>query len=347
MSIPVTELVSKLWGVVGAKNISALFKPGQIRREGIATIEIKRKEMLILAQTKKEIEDVESGSAIVSLTDFNNPKIISLRGPQEYDTSDKMEPYINIENITQTISTQLVANEIQKEVNIAKSLLIAEDILKNDKSEPSQENIEDDWLLRWRDSASTSSSEKLQELWGRVLAGELKTPGTYSLRTVDFIKNLTQKEAEKIQKLFTFLLFNRVIKKELLADGFEDEYLDEELKFNFLSEMQSLGILAGAESMGLATNFESARDDMFLVHYVYNEKVMYVRHDDPKKILSFNVLILTSLGRELRTLCPAIIDSHYLDYVIDIIKKQDFRVAIGDVVTNDDGTLSTINLVEV
>ncbi|MBE4702857.1 hypothetical protein GXB76_19935, partial [Citrobacter freundii] len=60
-----SKLAEKLWETVGANGISALCKPGQIRREGIAGIEVKRKEMLILAQTEKEIEDIKNCKAIV------------------------------------------------------------------------------------------------------------------------------------------------------------------------------------------------------------------------------------------------------------------------------------------
>lgn len=342
-----SKLAGKLLETVGAKGVSALFKPGQIRREGIANIEVKRKEMLILAQTEKEIEAIKNGNAIVSLTNFSNPKIISLEGGGEYDKLGEMEPYINLENITKKISTQLVANEIQKEVNIAKSLLVAEDILNSDQSDPTNENIEDDWLIRWRDSAATSSSEKLQDLWGRVLAGELKTPGKYSLRTIDFIKNLTQKEAEKIQKIFSFVMFGRIIKAKSMADGFENEYLDNELTFNFLSELQSLGVLAGVESMGLSTKFKSNDDKEYSFHDIYNDKVIHITHEDSTKILKFNVVILTPLGHELRSLCPVTIDIKYINYVIEIIKKQDFKVTIGQKIILSDGTLASRNRVEV
>ncbi|HII1671663.1 TPA: DUF2806 domain-containing protein [Salmonella enterica] len=343
----ISKLAEKLWETVGVKGFSALCKPGQIRREGIASIEMERKKMLILAQTEMEIEEIKSGKAIVSLNDFNNPKLISLEGPEQYDNSGKMEPYINIENLTKEVSTQLIAREIQKEVNIAKSILIAENVLLSDQTQPKDENVEEDWLLRWRDSAAMSSSEKLQQLWGSILAGEIKSPGTYSLRTIEFIKNLTQKEASNIQKLFSYILFGRIIKGEALSDNFDNEHIDKELTFNFLSNMQALGVIAGAESMGLSTKFKSNSKESFKLHCIYNEKVMHVVHDDPNKLLEFNVLILTPLGQELNSLCTSIIDSTYLNYVISVIKKQGFKVIIGDIVKHSDGKMTSINNVEV
>lgn len=335
--MPVSTLVEKLWETIGTKGISALCKPGQIRREGIANIEIERKRMLIMAQTEKEAEEVKSGKAMVSLTDFSNPKVISLEGSKQYDTSDRMEPYFNMENLTKAMSTKLIANEIHKEVNIAKALFIAEDVLSSDKSKPVQENIEDDWLYRWRDSAATSSSEQLQDLWGRILAGELKSPGSYSLRTVDFIKNLTQKEASKIQKLFSFILFDNIIKSNIQDDKFPNDYLKENLNYRYLAEMQSLGILSGVDSLGLTLTLRSLRKEIFFNYYMYNEKVMQITHEDPNNTLKLGVISITPLGHELRSLCPVTIDSNYLNHVINIIKTLGFTVFIGDCMQDENG----------
>ncbi|ALB56169.1 Membrane-fusion protein [Cronobacter universalis NCTC 9529] len=343
----VSKLVEKLWETVGAKSISALCKPGQIRREGLANIEIERKKMLILAQTEKEIEDIKSGKAIVSLNDFNNPKIISLEGEQQYDKSGSMEPYINMDSLTKTIRANFLANELQKEMNIANSLIIAEEILSTDQTEPTTEQIEDDWLYRWRDSASTSSSEKLQELWGRILAGEMKSPGSYSLRTIDFIKNLTQKEATQIQKLFSFVFFGNIIKNKEIGEDFNNEYLKEQLRFGFLSEMQALGVISGVESFGLTSTFKSLKEEEFYHFYIYNDKVMQITHNDPKKELILGVIILTPLGHELRSLCPVTIDSTYLNYVIELIKSLGFKITIGDYIEDTDGRCYSRNNVEV
>lgn len=342
-----SKLVTKLWETTAEKGIGALCKPWQMRREGVASLEMERKKMLVLAQTEMDVENIKSGKAIVSLNDLNNPKLISLENQQKYDNSGSMEPYIDFDNLKNAVSTQLIANEVQKEINIAKSLFIAEEILSVDQSEPTAENIEDDWLLRWRDSAATSSSEKLQDLWGRILAGELKSPGSYSLRTVDFIKNLTQKEANKIQKLFSFLFLDSIIKRENTGSRFNNEYLDNELNYNFLSEMQSLGIIAGVESMGLTSTFKSFREETFFHYHIYNNKIMQIKCDDPKKELKLKVLILTPLGNELKNLCPTTIDSIYLDHVIDTIKSLGFKIIIGDCIQKDNGEIYSRNEVEV
>lgn len=41
----------------------------------------------------------------------------------------------------------------------------------------------------------------MQDLWGRVLAGEVAQPGKYSLRSLETLRNLTQREAEAFRHL--------------------------------------------------------------------------------------------------------------------------------------------------
>ncbi|EFG1467058.1 hypothetical protein BRW12_003583, partial [Escherichia coli] len=72
-----------------------------------------------------------------------------------------------------------------------------------------------------------------------------------------------------------------------------------------------------------------------------------IKHDDPKKELKLMVLILTPLGHELKSLCPATIDSIYLNHVIDTIKSLDFKVIIGDCIRKEDGEIYSKNEVEV
>lgn len=340
-----SKLAIKLWETTTEKGIGTLLKPWQIRREGIANIEIERKKMLINAQTERDINEIKQGKAIVSLDDIANPKFIPLKASIEQDTYNHNEPYINIENLSNIVTSQVVAKEVQKEINIAKSLLIAEEILSLDQSEPTNENIEDDWLFRWRDSAATTTSEKLQDLWGRVLAGEMKSPGSYSLRTLDFIRNLSQREASDIQQLFSFELLNSIIKYEAPKDEYENEHLDNFLNVEYLIKMQALGIISGADSFGCTMTLPSRDKDSYVYFIEYNNKIMRITHDDLNHSIKFNIIMFTPLGLELRSLCSIHLDSEYLNFIIKSLKDKGFTVSIGDIFTNPDGSRLMINQV--
>jgi hypothetical protein len=182
-----------MWETTTEKGIGALFKPWIIRREGEATIETKRKELLILAQTEVDIGKIKRGEASLLLNDISNPKLIHTTN--SVDNDERVEPNFDIAKLVNDYNVLSSCEEIQKEVNITRALLHAEHALENDITDPSDDSIEDDWLYRWRDYARNTNSEKLQILWGNILAGEVKQPGAFSLRTLDFIKNLSQSEA--------------------------------------------------------------------------------------------------------------------------------------------------------
>ncbi|MDH7453540.1 DUF2806 domain-containing protein [Luteimonas composti] len=60
---------------------------------------------------------------------------------------------------------------------------------------------EQDWINRFFRAAEDISSEQMQLLWGRILAGEIKSPGSYSLRTLEFFRNLTRENATLLELL--------------------------------------------------------------------------------------------------------------------------------------------------
>ena len=61
-----------------------------------------------------------------------------------------------------------------------------------------------DWLIRFYEAAGNISNEKMQELWAKILAGEINHPSTFSLRTIDTLKNLSSRDAELFENLCSY-----------------------------------------------------------------------------------------------------------------------------------------------
>ena len=98
-----------------------------------------------------------------------------------------------------------MARNTQKIENVAEILAKAEQQFTPDEK-VSTEPVDKDWMTRFLDIAETISDDEMRELWARTLAGEVKKPGTYSLRTLDVLRNITKKEAELIVSASSFLL---------------------------------------------------------------------------------------------------------------------------------------------
>lgn len=98
------------------------------------------------------------------------------------------------------IEKRIIHRELKKQDNLNSINYIAAEQLQNEDT-VSDEPVDEDWATRFFNIAEDISNEEMQNLWGRILAGEVKQPGSYSLRTLDLLKNLNKREAECFMKV--------------------------------------------------------------------------------------------------------------------------------------------------
>lgn len=60
--------------------------------------------------------------------------------------------------------------------------------------------IDDDWLNQFEKEASQKSTEEMQEMFGRILAGEIQRPSSYSIRAVKILGELDKQTAKLFKK---------------------------------------------------------------------------------------------------------------------------------------------------
>lgn len=107
--------------------------------------------------------------------------------------------------LMQRAGTRLALQETIKQYNIESVVDNAYDILEKEVH-CSSEPVDQGWINRFFDSVADVSDEDLQKLWGKVLAGEIIQPKSYSLRTLETLKNLSKYEAELFQKISPCIL---------------------------------------------------------------------------------------------------------------------------------------------
>lgn len=78
----------------------------------------------------------------------------------------------------------------------------------------SDEPVDEGWINRFFGIVEEISDEELRNIWGRVLAGEIKKPKSYSLRTLETLRNITNEEAIIIVKAASFTLNNEFVYKD-------------------------------------------------------------------------------------------------------------------------------------
>lgn len=138
--------------------------PWKARQEGKAQI--------TWAKTQARIRDilVPSGSAIQGELDIS--QVITQRLQLQQEKGDN--------------NTRVVVGQAVREVG--------------DAEVPDQEPNHD-WTARFFDEVRSISSEELQLVWAKVLAGEVKRPGSTSIRTLSILRNLDQEVAVLFRRL--------------------------------------------------------------------------------------------------------------------------------------------------
>ena len=205
---PAEKLIEAVSGAIGK-----VYEPKHIRNMADA----KAYELQVISDTVRNNSDVPIvyGSTGVSI-----------------DTRD-------FEQIAKRASVRLTHQEITKQQNIEAVVDNAYEELENVEN-VSSKPVKPDWMFRFFNSVENISDKDMQTIWGHILAGEIKQPDTYSFRTLEKLKNMTQKEAKDFQ-MVSSLALQTGGRKFILG---EDSILNKHgVYFSHILELEECGLM--------------------------------------------------------------------------------------------------------
>jgi hypothetical protein len=323
MQWPGEKLVEKLWDTIADKGIGSLLRPWQMRREGTAAAEIKRLNLLVEAQAEVDAQAIRSGKRML-LRNGNLVESLSVETP--VCPAEVAPDLISLDEAVTIAAHNADIEALRREISISKAVAYAEAELAQEVRDPPPDTIADDWLLRWRENAAAVNSDDLQSLWGKVLAGEVKAPGQFSLRVLDFLRNLSQAEAQELE------LLSRVTTGEVILRC-DAEIAALGITRGVLEAAEELGILTGTGAMGLSWIISSELPDKYQAVIHTNNRAIWIQGSDPAKKVSIPCFQLTRLGRQVLQLAGGNVGENYLRAISAQIKPQGFEILIGDFAT--------------
>ena len=183
LSKPLTRLIEVI-----SQGIGAVSRPYLIRR----TADAKAHEVRVIASALKDVASQHQLPVV-----FKDGEVELWQKPEDGT--------LVLDNLScdDRSASRAEYRERKRQKNVESITSIAAVELLDQKDIP-DERPEEDWINRFFNAAEDVSSEQMQELWGRILSGEIKKPGSYSLKTLDFVRNLTKDDAailEQISKL--------------------------------------------------------------------------------------------------------------------------------------------------
>jgi hypothetical protein len=160
-----------------------------------------------------------------------------------------------------------------------------EEVAQHPGSGDAQGEISDDWLNSFSRIAEDKSSEDLQKLFAKILAGEIRQPGAFSLRTLQFVSTISREEADAISRFLSFIMHD-----EFVANLHEAKH-GPNLSMRIM--MEELGIASSPNSIGgLAWSGTIGAGNKMLIHgnargiLIENHTSTEVKFSIPCQVLS-------------------------------------------------------------
>lgn len=266
---PLTKLIEVI-----SKGTGILYDPVGIKRKAIAEAE----SLKIKSDAISEVLD-KHGSAVGALAlvceneklDFKNISELGDRALASRNYQNIIEQK-NVENIIASSIESMSGQVSEREVDI-------------------------DWRTRFFKKAREVSHDDMQKVWGKVLAGEVANPGTYSVRSLEVLSNLTQQEAELFRKLSGYIeLTSGYI---FLTERGSRQGFNHEFSYADILKLEDCGILMSQHDLSITVTFKPnihqalryRRGDIVLLNETANDLK-----------INMPIIPLTSSGKELLNL---------------------------------------------
>lgn len=219
-------------------------------------------------------------------------------------------------NIAEIVQQRLQFQEEKRQRNIGSIVgRIAEQL--GDKEVPDKEP-DHDWTARFFNYIQDVSSEEMQVLWAKVLAGEIEHPGSVSIRGLSILRNLDQASAKLFQTLCSCCITYMIGNEEMLdarvpslggsAGGNSLQKFG--LNFNNLNILNEHGLIISdynswydyRMSIGLLTRFDNKQTHIIRIPFKFQKRYWILAPSSERETnseLRISGVALTQAGKEL------------------------------------------------
>lgn len=300
---PAEKLIDAVSGAIGKA-----YEPRHIRK----TAEAKAYELKLIADTVRNNSDV----------------------PIVYNSSGVSIDTSNYEEIAKRASCRLAFQEITRQQNIESVADKAYTKLEREES-ASSEPVSQDWMSRFFSSVGDISDEKMQEIWAHILAGEICCPNTYSYRTLECLRNITQREAELFLCVTSLALYNA----GTCFIPADDNILNKNgLYFSNILQLEECGLMS-AQNLTLTLSCSATQPD-----YIRTSRRIGIfkntKSNDQK--IGLSVFAFTESGKQLISAIQPQESEHFLFDYLQFLqdKHKDILVSAHEINRfNNDGSI--------
>jgi hypothetical protein len=215
----------------------------------------------------------------------------------------KVEGDIKKQELLKRAFNRFGFQEIRRQENIENIVEIAASSLPETVSE---DPVDPGWISRFFDECKDVSNEELQQIWGRLLAGEVANPKSCSRKTLATLKDLSNEDAKLFIDFcsFVWIQFDSYFFPENYFMPLDKLEIDIQLEKYYISyseclHLESMGLLHCNKDISLNLYCSDTLTYLNQNHCIYEDRYIldaYPMGDDLAEIACF---VLTQPGIEI------------------------------------------------
>lgn len=194
----------------------------------------------------------------------------------------------NTESLEQRTKNRLLYEEMKRQQNVEAVIANAYSELTG-KETVSEKPVDEDWKNCFFNIAKDISSDDMRRIWGRILASEISTPGSFSMRTLDVIRSISRVEAEEFQRIAPAVMRTG---NDLFVPSSEDLLDKYGIRYSSILALDECGLLVLNKS-GILHKIQQS------VIFTKNMIMILESRDESTKEIGHGAYLLTKAGREL------------------------------------------------
>ena len=226
-----------------------------------------------------------------------------------------------------------IGEETKKQVNREETAKKAAEELNREPPPADTEGPSEDWLNQFGSHAEKASSEEMRTLFGKVLAGEIRKPGSVSLMTLQFMSVLDGEAASIVMAILPYVVNNAFVPNDAsAAAGLGQGYLIISEAFNFGNHGSGLISRVVETDANNRVFFRSGLLGLVLEFQEYRK-------------LQIASLLLSPIGQQLSRIIPSA--SKLFEMAPHFWTLEPITLKKGVAIDNPDGTFSVHILMDV
>lgn len=182
-------------------------------------------------------------------------------------------------------------------------------------------DIDVDWLNTFSDAAACFGSDYMSKVFGKILAGEIRNPGSFSIRTLKIVAQLDKNVAELFVKLCQLSLVLRgtdgkCFDARMITLGRDPNQADAFAEFGIrywdLVLLQEYGLISSVENSAATYTASIYRGDRFIGVRYADKRAGFIQKEGTRvEELRLAGIMLGAAGRELVDVVSMVSNPNY------------------------------------